>query len=239
MDIAASASIFAPLPQASPAADFRVNGQKIPRQSPRASGRASIHAADKVSEPPPLADTDTPLAFSMEGSERQPPAALIDRYWSPGWNSVQSLNRFQEEVGGLLRGGAAGVRLITGVSNGQAYFETIPAPFMPRADAWRVLPIYHIFGSEELSARSPAVAARALQPYMALNPADAAKLGLAEGETAVLDHTLVLPVKLLLSLPVGTVGLPVEFSTSQEMYGESTVISQYIGEKSWMGVICL
>jgi NADH-quinone oxidoreductase subunit G len=232
MDIATNEPVFALLPQASPTADFRANGQKIPRQAPRASGRSSIHAAENVSEPPPVADADTPLAFSMEGSERQPPAALINRYWSPGWNSVQSLNRFQEEVGGPLRGGAAGVRLLTAAPGDRAYFATIPGPFVPQANAWCVLPIYHIFGSEELSARSPAVAARALQPYLALNPADAAKLGLVEGETAVLDHTLTLPVKLLLSLPEGTVGLPVEFSESQEMYGENKEISKYIGEKS-------
>ena len=36
----------------------------------------------------------------MEGYEDQPPAPLISRYWSPGWNSVQALNKFQQEVGG-------------------------------------------------------------------------------------------------------------------------------------------
>ena len=67
---------------------------------------------------------------------------------------------------------------------------------------------------------------------MALNPADAAQLGLAEGETAVLSHGLALPVKFMLSLPTGTVGLPVEFSTNQEIYGQSTTISKYVGETS-------
>jgi NADH-quinone oxidoreductase subunit G len=231
-DIAASAPVFASLPQVAPDADYRIDGQKIPRQSPRASGRASIHAAEKVSEPPPVVDPETPLTFSMEGSERQPPAALLNRYWAPGWNSVQSLNRFQEEIGGPLRGSSAGVKLITAVPGAKSYFTEIPAPFAPQDGAWRVLPIYHIFGSEELSAQSPAVAARALLPYVALNPAGAAKLGLAEGEEAILDHTLVLPVRFLPSLPAGTVGLPVEFSTNQALYGQSTVISKYVGERS-------
>jgi NADH-quinone oxidoreductase subunit G len=225
-DMAAGRSMFTALPQASPGADFRLDGQKIPRQSPRVSGHTSIHANKEVSEPSPVADPDTPLAFSMEGSERQPPAALINRYWSPGWNSVQSLNRFQEEVGGLLRGGTAGVKLINGISAGRDYFTTIPDPFIPREDAWHVLPIYHIFGSEELSARSPAVAARATEPYLALRPVDSKNLGLKDGETAILDHTLVLPVKLLQSLPVGTVGLPVELSPDREIYGRSVAISR-------------
>ena len=61
-----------------------------------------------VHEPKPPADPDTPLAFSMEGYQDQPPAPLISRYWSPGWNSVQALNKFQQEVGGPLKGGDPG-----------------------------------------------------------------------------------------------------------------------------------
>ena len=30
----------------------------------------------------------------------RPRPRLITRYWSPGWNSVQALNQFQEEIGG-------------------------------------------------------------------------------------------------------------------------------------------
>ena len=48
----------------------------------------------------------------MEGYQGQPPAPLIPRFWAPGWNSVQALNKFQEEVGGPLRGGDPGRRLI-------------------------------------------------------------------------------------------------------------------------------
>jgi NADH-quinone oxidoreductase subunit G len=48
----------------------------------------------------------------MEGYQDEPPAPLIPRYWSPGWNSVQALNKFQQEVGGRLKGGDPGKRLI-------------------------------------------------------------------------------------------------------------------------------
>ena len=49
----------------------------------------------------------------MEGyyGEHTPPP-LIPRFWAPGWNSVQALTRFQEEVNGPLRGGDPGRRLI-------------------------------------------------------------------------------------------------------------------------------
>ena len=65
-----------------------------------------------VHEPKPPQDPDTPLAFTMEGCQDHPPAPLISRYWSPGWNSVQALNKFQQEVGGPLNGGDPGKRLI-------------------------------------------------------------------------------------------------------------------------------
>lgn len=160
----------------------------------------------------------------MEGSERQPPAALINRYWSPGWNSVQSLNRFQEEVGGPLRGGSGGVRLLATVADDRTYFQTIPATFTAKNDSWRMVPIYHIFGSEELSAQSPAIAARAPRPYLALNPADAAKLGFSEGQIITLNQSLPFPIKLLHSLPKGTVGLPVGLSKGAELVGENVQI---------------
>jgi NADH-quinone oxidoreductase subunit G len=103
---------FAKAPDAAPSAAFRQIGNKIPRQSPRFSGRTAITAQLNVSEPKPPDDPDSPLAFSMEGSREQPPPALIARYWAPGWNSVQALNKFQQEIGGPLRGGDPGVRLI-------------------------------------------------------------------------------------------------------------------------------
>ncbi len=104
--------IFKPVSEAAPPPEFRETGQKVPRQSHRFSGRTAMLANKTVHEPKPPDDPDSPLSFSMEGFGDRPPAALIPRYWSPGWNSVQSLNKFQSEVGGPLRGGDPGQRLI-------------------------------------------------------------------------------------------------------------------------------
>ena len=82
-----------------PGADFRVTGQKIPRQPHRASGRTAVTAHVHVHEPKPPDDRDSALAFSMEGFAGEPPPALIPRFWAPGWNSVQSVNKFQGDVG--------------------------------------------------------------------------------------------------------------------------------------------
>ena len=95
-----------------PPADFRISGEKIPRQPHRYSGRTAMFANVSVHEPEPPKDPESPLSFSMEGYQGIPPAPLIPRFWAPGWNSVQALNKFQTEINGLLMGGEVGKRLI-------------------------------------------------------------------------------------------------------------------------------
>jgi NADH-quinone oxidoreductase subunit G len=210
--MAREAPVFEPLLKIAPPASFRVSGEKIPRQPHRYSGRTAMLANVTVHEPKPPADPDSALAFSMEGYEGQPPPQLIQRYWAPGWNSVQALNKFQSEVGGPLRGGDPGRRLIEPQQGATAaYFNEPPAAFQRRDGEWLVAPLYHIFGSEELSVLSPGVAERAPQPYLALNPADARARRVNEGEEVelVLDGAVYrLRVEFHTALPRGVTGLP-------------------------------
>jgi NADH-quinone oxidoreductase subunit G len=149
----------------------------------------------------------------MEGYEGQPPGAMIPRYWSPGWNSVQALNKFQSEVGGPLRGGDPGLRLIEPSQVQPAsYFPDVPEAFQRRKGEWLVVPIYHIFGSEELSAITPAIAERIPEPCLWLNDEDAADLHVGPGWEVRLDLASIsraLTVKLEPSLPRGIAGLAV------------------------------
>ncbi len=210
--LAQAVPVFAPLPGSLPTASFRMNGEKVPRQSPRASGRTAMQADISVHEPKPPPDPDSPLAFSMEGYPQQPPSPLITRFWAPGWNSVQSLNKFQSEVGGALAGGDPGTRLLDPDPDGDAaYTAEIPAPFQPRDGQVLVVPLHHIFGSDELSAAAPAVAQRSPGPYAALNPGDARDLGVQEGETVEIEldgavHRL--PARLTAGMTAGVVGVP-------------------------------
>jgi NADH-quinone oxidoreductase subunit G len=64
---------FAGIPDLEPRADWRVAGLKIARQSHRYSGRTTMAAHRNVHERRPPADSDSPLAFSMEGVRRQAP----------------------------------------------------------------------------------------------------------------------------------------------------------------------
>ncbi len=211
--MAAALPVFRAVPDVAPPASFRIAGQRIARQHARASGRTAILAHLTVHEPRPPDDPDAPLAFSMEGFQGQPPAPLIPRFWAPGWNSEQALHRFQEEVDGPLRGGDPGRRLIEPVPGASpSYFERIPAPFRPRPAEWLLVPVFCIFGSEPLSMLSPGIAERAPRPYLSLSPADAERLGVAEGghvTVQVRGSDYGLPVRLMPGLPEGVAGLPV------------------------------
>jgi NADH-quinone oxidoreductase subunit G len=204
---------------AAPGSEFRIEGQKIPREPHRYSGRTSMSANVSVHEPEPPADPDAPFSFSMEGYPGRPPPALIPRFWAPGWNSVQAVNKFQDEVGGPLAGGDPGTRLIEPASSSRIdYFGNIPPAFCQRADEWLLVPLHHIFGSEALSVLAPAIAELAAKPYLALNPEDAAELGVAAGNSALLqlsrngrvDHEMdyEIPVQLRAELRRGVAGLP-------------------------------
>jgi NADH-quinone oxidoreductase subunit G len=205
--------VFAELPNVAPHADFRLAGQRVPRQPHRYSGRTAMLAHRTVHEPKPPDDPDTPLAFSMEGYERQPPPPLIPFFWAPGWNSPQAINKFQNEVGGALRGGDPGLRLFEPVADGSvAFFQKSPEAFSARDDALLLVPLYHIFGSEELSVLAPAVAERVPAPYIALSQADAAALQVEPGDIVactLVSTTQRLPVQIEPSLPRGIAGLPV------------------------------
>jgi NADH-quinone oxidoreductase subunit G len=202
---------------AAPNAQFRMGGLKVAREPHRYSGRTAMRANLSVHEPRQPQDPDTALAFSMEGHNGTQagtrPAALIPYAWAPGWNSPQSWNKFQDEVGGPLQGGDPGIRLIAAPGSDTArYHDAVPAPFLARSGEWQVLPLVHIFGSEELSARAAPVAVLIPAAYVALHPADADSLQAEEGsllEVSLPDETVRLPLRRRADLPRGTVGLPV------------------------------
>ncbi|HZU89216.1 MAG TPA: NADH-quinone oxidoreductase subunit NuoG, partial [Stellaceae bacterium] len=202
--------------QAAPPADFRIAGERIRSAPHRYSGRTAIHADRTVREPPPPRNPDAPYSNSMEGYYGAMPSALLPFFWAPSWNSVQALNKFQQEVGGPMRGGDPGVRLLEpqpGQSGG--YARGVPAAFARRDGEWLIVPQYRIFGSDELSALAPAVAERVREPALALNPQDAARLAVGAGEAVEVAlaggrHTV--PVEFHPALPLGvaalSVGLP-------------------------------
>jgi NADH-quinone oxidoreductase subunit G len=204
---------FASIGKAAPGADFRVNGAKIRRETHRSSGRTAIHAAATVHEPKPPEDPDSPLSYTMEGYYGPMPSALVPYFWAPSWNSVRAINKFQDEVGGSLRGGDPGVRLIEPASGAAPhYFDGVPEAFAKRDGAWLIVPLYEIFGSEELSRLAPAVRERVPQPYLALNADDAVSLHVVDGAmvtVALAGEVFRLPIRVRPALPAGVAGMVV------------------------------
>ncbi len=206
--------VFSGIREITPPPGFRMAGQKIPRESHRYSGRTAMHANKSVHEPVPPVDEDSPLSYTMEGFFGEPPASVNPRYWAPGWNSVQAINKYQIEVGGHLHGGDPGKRLleIPGKKTGDfQYYNHVPsAP--QQSDNWTVLPLYHIYGSEELSSKSEAVAQRVPEPYLAANADDIVHYGLIAGNRVTLSidgNSFTLPVVIKNKIPRGMIGLPV------------------------------
>ncbi|WP_072255014.1 molybdopterin-dependent oxidoreductase, partial [Klebsiella aerogenes] len=203
---------LAGIKDAAPDATFRIRGQKLAREPHRYSGRTAMRANISVHEPRQPQDKDTMFAFSMEGNNQpSAPRSQIPFAWAPGWNSPQAWNKFQDEVGGKLRHGDPGVRLIEASASGLEYFTAVPASFHAEEGKWRIAPYYHLFGSDELSQRSPVFQSRMPEPYIKLNPADAAKLGVNAGAMvsfSVEGQTLSLPLVISEGLAAGQVGLP-------------------------------
>jgi NADH-quinone oxidoreductase subunit G len=190
-----------------------VSGLKIPRQPYRHSGRTSINADVSVHEPQAPPDPYSPLAFSMEGYDGIPPAPLIPRFLAPGWNSPQAVGKYQSRVGGPLAGGDPGRRILAHAHGGPiTYHGTVPDAFRPREGYFLLVPLHHLFGTEELSSLSSEISEVAPGPYIALNPQDAKVMGVnGEGTVAELvtgSASLTFPVRLADGLPDGMAGFP-------------------------------
>ena len=187
-DCAAKIPALAGITAAAPDLHYLNLGVKIPRQPPRYSGRTAMRANVSVHEPKQREDEETPLAFTMEGLNRTQPGALLPWVWSPGWNSNQSVQKFQDHPGGALKGGTAGVRLFTAGGHGKTGSthsnkdaeESVRQ--QTQAGHWQLVPRQRIFGSDELSALSPAIAELTESGYIEINKADATALGVANGD---------------------------------------------------------
>lgn len=204
---------------AAPSASFRIKGMKLAREPLRYSGRTAMRANISVHEPRTPQDKDTAFAFSMEGySGSAEPRSQVPFAWSPGWNSPQAWNKFQDEVGGHLRAGDPGTRLIETQGDKLNWFASVPAAFAPARDTWQAVPFYHLFGSEENSSRAAPVQERIPEAYVALAKSEADRLGVNDGALLSLNVagvTLRLPLRIneelgagLVALPKGLAGIP-------------------------------
>jgi NADH-quinone oxidoreductase subunit G len=216
---ASSSTQLAGIVNAAPSASFRIKGQKLAREPLRYSGRTAMRANISVHEPRTPQDKDTAFAFSMEGySGSAEPRQQVAFAWSPGWNSPQAWNKFQDEVGGHLRAGDPGTRLIESKGDGLAWFGNVPRAFSPERGTWQVVPFFHLFGSDETSSLAEPVQERIPEAYVAVAKSEADRLGVNDGallNVSIAGQTLRLPLRVneelgagLVALPAGLAGIP-------------------------------
>jgi len=212
-DCANTNSILNNIVKASSESGFRIKGLKIAREPLRYSGRTAMRSAISVHEPRQPQDDDSPFSFSMEGySGAKEERKQIPFAWSPGWNSPQAWNKFQDEVGGHLRAGDPGVRLIEPVADNLSWFTPIIKNI---ASNLEFVPIYHLFGSEENSAKTEEFRQLIPKVYISLNSDEANKLNAKNGDVLSVDLKdikLYLPLKINEGLSNGVIGLPFGFN---------------------------
>ena len=217
--VAASNSLLARIGEAAPNATFRIKGLKLAREPHRYSGRTAMRANISVHEPRQPQDQDSAFAFSMEGySGSKEDRQQIPFAWSPGWNSPQAWNKFQDEVGGHIRAGDPGTRLIEPQGDALNWFAAVPRPFNPAQGTWQVVPFFHLFGSDETSSKAAPVQERIPAAYVSLAKSEADRLGVNDGALLSLNvagKTLRLPLRIndelgagLVALPKGIAGIP-------------------------------
>ena len=198
--------ISANLSDLAPTGTYRIAGEhRIPRQSHRYSGRTAMRADVSVHEPKAAQDSETPFSYSMEGVNTGDQAGAVIPYsWSPGWNSNQSIFKFQSEVAGDLKGQSGGQRLFsvpsepdTSLDSEFSYDVEIQEP--SENGGLQAFASYCVFGSDELALRSWPIAKRSSGPFVRLHPDDAQALGvdasggvhvsgLDDGHAVILDE---------------------------------------------------
>lgn len=182
-----SVTAFDKLERLLPDLNAMIAGMKVPRQSHRYSGRTAMKANLNVHEPKQAVDSDSVLSFSMEGIPSSKDASVLGASWSPGWNSNQSISKFQEEINGKLRQDHCGELLLEKKQETGNFLSVAIQPLS--GDGLELVPAYQIFGSDELSARAPAIQQRMTDAYVSVSPDDADKLGLQQGQSVSLSGT--------------------------------------------------
>ena len=171
--------------QVAPNSHLRIAGMKVPRQPHRYSGRTSIHADKKVAENKQPQDEDSALTFSMEGAPINVPPSLNAIVWSPGWNSNEAVNKFQDEVDGHLSGGDPGLRIIKKHAQTQDTDQTIDR-LLHDSNQLLAVAEQRLFDGDRRVAMSQALVQRADDLVLQINAQTAKQLNLRDRQNAII-----------------------------------------------------
>ncbi|MEW6998128.1 NADH-quinone oxidoreductase subunit NuoG [Colwelliaceae bacterium BS250] len=165
---------------------------KTARQSHRASGRTAMMANQTVHEAKATIDGNSNYNFSMEGGNVNSTSAMPFT-WAPGWNSNQSISKYQQQVGGPLINAAP----IVNIFDPNADDEPIASTFATEPDsldgqsldtradninenALTIYPAKHIFGNDYLGLKGSEFKLTAPIPYIQVTTLTAQKYNITD-----------------------------------------------------------
>ncbi|GAB3012340.1 NADH-quinone oxidoreductase subunit NuoG [Bowmanella dokdonensis] len=159
----------------------------VAQQPPRYSGRTAMLANQTVHEPKPYQEPQAPYRQSMEGVDtRKCPTRPMPYSWWPGWNSNQSVHKFQDEYRGpALPGQTRSVAFAHFESS--CWFKWRPQWSDREQVGYRILPLKQIFGSDGLSLKAPAIEELHERAQLWMTPQLADKLGMQAGQWVQCD----------------------------------------------------
>ncbi|CAL4319420.1 NADH-quinone oxidoreductase subunit NuoG [Buchnera aphidicola] len=205
-----------------PNSKYRIKNQKIARLSHRASSRTAIYSALNIHEPGQKIDHDTIFSFSMEGIQQPDQnSSYIPFSWSPGWNSLQSLNKY------LLKSSRfnSGIRIFDQEHSNCKYFLHKIYHSQDSSKEWRIVPYYCLFGSEELSQYSIIIRNKCSVLYALISIKYQKILNLNHDsliELKLFNQNFQFYVKFSHTLPLQHLGLPLGFpNVPMELIGKT------------------
>jgi NADH-quinone oxidoreductase subunit G len=154
----------------------------IAQQPPRYSGRTAMLANQTVHEPKPAQEPQAPYRQSMEGAEaRQFRDRPMPYSWWPGWNSNQSVHKFQDEYRGPELPQQQAVLAFEHCQN-PCWFKWHRQWSANKAAGYKLLPLRQIYGSDGLSLMAPAIEELCERAQLWMTQRQADELGIQAGQ---------------------------------------------------------
>ncbi|QJC35006.1 molybdopterin-dependent oxidoreductase [Enterobacteriaceae endosymbiont of Donacia piscatrix] len=205
---------------AAPPATYKVYNRKFARSSLRYSGRTSMFSNINIHEPEQPKDEDTIFSFSMEGNYGSNiNYTHIPFLWSPGWNSSESLYKFQKEIGISSKYGYTGFK----ICQKNKYKIKIKKIYHKHNynNQLIIVAYQNFFQNNSLIQKSNLIKKYFNNYYVIFNKNDAKQLGILNNylvKLYCLNNTFILKTYIskflnqgLVSLPLGTKNIPLSF----------------------------
>ncbi|WP_367670659.1 NADH-quinone oxidoreductase subunit NuoG [Sodalis-like secondary symbiont of Drepanosiphum platanoidis] len=198
------------------------NGQKLSRSPNRYSGISSMYSTYNINEPKTSQDKDTIFSFSPDiNNSPEIIRKEIPFAWYPGWNSNQSWNKFQKEIGGHLKHGDPGLILFKNKNIKLNWFNKTPIKFFYKKNQYNIISFWSLFGNDETSRYSSTIQKVMIKSYVYINKNDFSWMKLKKNSLLsfyCLGEKIYLPIKFNKKINIGHIGLSIGFPNIPKVF---------------------